>query len=179
MEEFRKVNWLNDCYYVSNLGRVKSFRQNKNGRILKAGKDSKGYVQVLLCDKKSNNKKRFMVHRLVAEAFIPNPDNKPQVNHKDGHRSNNNLDNLEWVTQSENMRHSIDVLGKKPPALGKFGEKAPYHRPVLQYTKGNKFVRRWGSIIEAARFYNDKSASIWKCLNGMTKTSRGFIWKYE
>lgn len=177
MEEFRKVNWYNDCYYVSNFGRVKSFVRNKSGKILKEYKDSNGYVQVLLAD--NNRRKKVMVHRLVAECFLDGYQEGLQINHKDGNRSNNKAENLEWVTPSKNMHHSYAVLGRTPPSLGKFGETAPYHRPILQYNKQMQFVKRWGSIIEAARFYNYRSTDIWKCLNGMTKSSHGFIWKYE
>lgn len=95
-------------YKVSNLGRVKSlgFINNlghfRKGIILKPWDDGKGYLKVQL------HKKSFRVHRLVAQEFIPNPENKPQVNHKNGIKSDNRVENLEWVTNAENTQHAYD-----------------------------------------------------------------------
>lgn len=99
-------------YYITNDGQVYS-RHNRNHRIRKMTppKTHVGYYQVGLYD---GNKRRFIgVHRLVAEAFIPNPDNKQCINHKNGIRTDNRVENLEWVTYSENMLHSYSVLKRK------------------------------------------------------------------
>jgi hypothetical protein len=93
-----------DNYEVSNLGRVKSNGQRKT--ILKPTINSKGYHRIGLM--LGSKKKNYRVHRLVALAFIPNPDDKPEVNHKDGNKDNNVVDNLEWSTHSENVQHSFD-----------------------------------------------------------------------
>ena len=103
-------------YEVNNIGEVK-----RNGKILKTCHCRNNYLYVSFCIKHVT--KRQSVHRLVAKAFIPNPENKRTVNHKDGNRQNNCLDNLEWATHSENHFHAFRELGKKPttPWLGKFG----------------------------------------------------------
>lgn len=110
-------------YEVSNLGNVRSIERMVNNRLntglrkspqrlLKAGKSKSGYLIVSFCvdGVKSNQ----TIHRLVARAFLPNESNKPQVNHKDGNKHNNHLDNIEWVTVSENGLHAYRVLGISP-----------------------------------------------------------------
>lgn len=125
-EIWKDIPGYEGFYQVSSLGRVKGLdtylinkygkRYFKRGRILKLTRwtykrscpKHPGFTVMLYKDRRA---KRFTVHRLVALAFIPNPENKPQINHKDGDRTNNSVDNLEWVTQSENILHSVYVLG--------------------------------------------------------------------
>lgn len=104
-EIWRKIEGF-EKYEVSNLGRVRSlnYRKTKETKILKPGKDKKGYLKVNLYKSSKHSSKR--VHRLVATAFIPNLDNKTQVNHIDGNKQNNTVSNLEWCTNSENMQHA-------------------------------------------------------------------------
>ena len=101
MEIWKEIPFTNGEYMVSNHGKVKT---TKTGRILKPIIDPRGYERVCLF--RSERKKRYKVHRLVATVFIDNSDNKPQVNHKDGNKRNNSVENLEWVTNDENMHHS-------------------------------------------------------------------------
>lgn len=127
-EEWRDIKGYEGLYQVSNLGRVRSLprevayirvRNNKaqniishhSGRIMSSPINGEGYAQVPIT--RGNN---MRVHRLVAETFIPNPENKPFINHIDGNKANNRVDNLEWCTNSENQRHAIDILGRKPGA---------------------------------------------------------------
>lgn len=104
-EIWRDVVGYEGLYQVSNLDRVKSFRKGKI-RILKANAGIRGYFRVVLC--KDFDKKNRFVHVLVAKAFIPNPENKSQVNHISGDKSDNRVTNLEWMTPEENIRHAFD-----------------------------------------------------------------------
>lgn len=114
MEIWKNIASYEGKYQVSNLGRVKSLprivvQTNKKTypikeRILTLSKETNGYIGVTLND---NGKKRFLVHRLVAQAFLCNPLNLPQVNHKDLDKTNNKADNLEWMTKSENQIHYL------------------------------------------------------------------------
>ena len=101
MEIWRTVDGSNGDYAVSNCGRVKN---TKTERILKPVIDQRGYGRVCLFT--MNRDKRYKVHRLVAQAFIPNPNKLPQVNHKDGNKQNNAVENLEWITNEDNMKHA-------------------------------------------------------------------------
>jgi hypothetical protein len=105
-EKWEKCIKESDDYYASNLGRIKSYRKNSKGKILKQSNDFKNYKKVHISP--FGKKMNIGVHRLVAYAFIANPENKKEVNHKDGNPSNNNVNNLEWVTSSENTVHSYN-----------------------------------------------------------------------
>ena len=104
-EEWKEISGYEGLYFVSDLGRVK----NRMGKILKLYTNihRKNYVQVSLC--KNAIHKNFKIYRLVAQAFIPNKENKPQINHKNGDKSDNTCKNLEWVNQSENTAHAIKI----------------------------------------------------------------------
>ena len=112
MEIWKSIFGYEGLYEVSNYGNVKSLISN--GKILKPSKDKAGYLILTLC--KDKNHKTKLVHRLVAIAFLHNPENKPEVNHKgdDGNKQNNHVYNLEWSTSLENMRHAIKNNFIKP-----------------------------------------------------------------
>lgn len=129
-EIWKDIEGYEGYYQVSNFGRIKSLaRKTKNGQGFRPIKESirkihysksLGYWMVTLKVKSTNDnvliENRFLVHRLVAKAFIPNPENKPQINHIDANKLNANVSNLEWTTQKENMRHAVNI-GTKIGAL--------------------------------------------------------------
>lgn len=118
MENWLPIAGYEGFYEVSDMGNVRSLkRKTTNGKVLAQKNSTGGYPTVCLC--KNNQKKSFVVHRLVAIAFIENQGNKPEVNHKNGIRTDNRASNLEWVTRSENERHAYKVLGKSPQAYWK------------------------------------------------------------
>jgi len=170
-------------YFVTENGdvysRYVSYKHNPQGRIhkLKPNKcKHTGYLVVNLCKEgKHYNKK---VHRLVAEAFIPNPENKPQVNHKNGIKTDNRVTNLEWNTNQENIQHSFTVLGRKGSCLGKKGKDFPSVRIVLQM-KDDKIVAEFYGILEAERKTGICFKNISAVCLGKRKSAGGFVWKYK
>ena len=158
-------------YQVSNLGNIRILKNMKK-KILQNDKD--GYKIIILSKKGKKSTKR--VHRLVAEAFIPNPENKSYVNHKNGIKSNNCIKNLEWVTPSENNTHYYRVLGNKSPNFGKYGKNNHSSKVVLQI-KNNKIIAEFYGCNEAQRITGINHISA-VCL-GKRKTSGGYKWKYK
>lgn len=183
-------------YEVSNLGTIRSVtRYIPNGRgsmskrtckIMCAYKDNKGYLRVKLST--NNMGASLKVHRLVAEAFLPKPVPRIQVNHKDGVKTNNKINNLEWVTAFENMQHATK-LGLMHKAAGKDHCRA---RAVVQLDpKTLKVIQRFNTISEAARYYNfwhtairnvcwywyAKPLGLYKSKKAC-KTYKNFIWRY-
>ena len=129
--------------------------------------DKKGYFLVDLY--KNNKRHQRLVHRLVSEAFIKNPDNLPCVNHKDENKANNRLDNLEWCTQKYNMNY-----GSCPERIGRANSKG-----VIQFDKEGNIVGKYSSIICAERMVKISQGSIGDCLHGRRKTAGGYLWQYE
>lgn len=169
-EEWKDIPGFENKYQISNFGRVKTlnYKRTKQPRIMNGITEIRGYSCIAFREGGAGSKQRhFMVHRLVAQAFIPNPDNKPFVNHKDGNRSNNKVDNLEWCTRAENEEHKIYTLGHCsgyciPP------------KPVLCVETGIKYR----SISEAARQMGVRQGAISFALTAKYRTSCGYHWKY-
>lgn len=152
-------------YQVSNLGRVKTFRFNK-GRILKGTINCHGYRMV--CLRKQGVPTKEFVHRLVAKAFIDNPDNKPFINHIDSNPLNNAVDNLEWCTQAENVHHAMNKGRLVSPLGEENGKSKLTANEVLLIRKAWK---ECGNYCEVGRMFSVNPGTVWAIING--KTWRG------
>ena len=171
-------------YEVSNFGNVKSLTRKVSGklgsirntkeRILAKRFNHDGYSQVYLG--KNSIFKGKMVHRLMAEVFIKNPLNKKEVNHKDGIKDNNNINNLEWCTPSENIIHSFKVLKRKAGKQGKLGKDNSSSKPIIQMDLNGKILNIWNcqrEIFEAGI----KAWNISHVINDNYRQSGGYKWK--
>lgn len=152
-------------YKVSNTGKIYSVRSNK---IINGEKTKKGYIRVAL-----TNAKRYLVHVLVAQTFIPNPENKEQVNHIDGNKQNNCVENLEWTTQSENMKHAYKLGLQRHRKSGEIYNA----RAVVQLDLDNNYIREWDSISEAQQTL--KINHIWSVCKNERNQCGGYKWKFK
>lgn len=165
MEEWRDIKGYEGDYQVSSYGRIKSLKWGKE-KILKLRKDKKGYTVVTL----SKNSKTILkkVHRLVAETFMPNPNNYPQVNHKDENKSNNNINNLEWCTNEYNRNYGTRNDRATKGIIKAKGKK------IRCITTGEIF----NTIAEGARKYNLHRSNLTICCQGKTKKCGEMEWEY-
>lgn len=169
MEEIWKTIEGFEDYMVSNLGNIKSYRGRSNGLIMKPNKSGE-YLSVVLCS--NDGQKKISVHRLVAMAFIPNLQNMPFINHKNGKPSDNRVDNLEWCTPSQNTRHYYDVLMEG---------KLLRDQPVVQYTRYGKYIKDWESIIKASEATGICIDDIIHSCKRRHKheSTMGFLWRFK
>lgn len=166
-------------YYICKNGDIYSKKNynNPTGSIikLKPHRFRNGYLYISLS--KNNKKTPKLVHRLVAEAFIPNPENKPCVNHKNGIKTDNRIENLEWVTRSENMQHAYHVLKITPSGLGKTGKECPNSK-IVQQIKNGKTIKEFYGTMEAHRITGINQSNISACCRNKRNSAGGFQWKY-
>lgn len=175
-EEWKDVKGFESFYKISNYGRVKSFYKNI---ILKAGKNTDHRYIVILC----KNSKKFTkkVHRLVAEAFIPNIENKLEVNHINPITKNlcdNRVCNLEWVTRKENCQWAVKLGNNKKPPVH-FGHENNNAHSVIQYDMNGNYIKKWECIADICRFYDIDRHYITNCCQNKSKSYIGYIWKYN
>lgn len=167
------VEGYEGLYEVSNEGRVRSLNYNKTGetKILKP-EESKGYLRVKLC--KNRKVKRFLVHQLVAQAFVPNIFNLDVVNHINEVKSDNRAENLMWVTQKENCN-----WGTRNKRVFEKTTNGKLSKTVYQFSKDGEFIREWPSTKEVERVLGYFHTNISSCCLGKRKSANGFVWQYK
>lgn len=175
-EIWKDIKGYEGLYQVSNFGRVKSVKRKCKSihghrtvpeKIYSISLDSYGYPIVSL--HKDGKKKTRTVHRIVAEAFIENPLNLPQINHKDENKTNNCADNLEWCDNKYNLNY-----GTRNDRIKKTQQK-----PVLQLDMDGNFIKEWGGANEIARETGMAQSAITRCCNGKRNYAYGYKWKYK
>lgn len=176
MEMWRDIRGYEGLYQVSNLGRVRSLdryvdckngsKQFWKGKIIAQAKDRDGYMIVALGRYNPNQK----VHRLVAETFIENLENKPEVGHMDCDESNNRVENLYWCTRGENMRHPITRERIK---------QTKQLKPIIQMTLEGEIIGEYESLHDLQRKTNYSRWAVGECCKGNALTYKGFKWKYK
>lgn len=184
MEEWKNIAGFEN-YEVSNYGNIRSkdrisirrgHEVSLKGKLLKP-RFFGGYLRVTLYGGSRENVGYFAVHRLVANAFIPNNDNLPFINHIDENKTNNHADNLEWCTAKYNSNYGTSIARRVSHQNWQdIADKQS--KPVIQYDLNGNEVARFKSTMDAER-KGYKSAGVCKCANGKLKTYRGCIWKYE
>ena len=199
MEEIWKdIEGYEGLYQVSNLGDVRSLKYAGGNKVkpLKQDNDGNGYKQVILY--KDGKRKNCKVHRLVAMAFISNPNNYKEVNHKDENPSNNNVNNLEWCTNEYNVNYGTRTKRASESLKGKHrseetkkkiseskkgkckGKDSPNAKPILMYDKEGNFIKRFECIRDANEYLGKGRycSSISMCLTGRRKTAYGYVFRY-
>ena len=180
-EYWKPVVGYEGLYEVSNWGRVKSIdkiinhypsgKSIRRGKLISLHNDGNGYLTVCLC--KNGISKSYKVHRLVAEAFIPNPNNYPCVNHRNEIKTDNRVENLEYCSYSYN-----NTYGTRLQKVSEKMTNGKLSKPVLQYTLDGQFVREWPSTMECERNGFNHSA-VAACCRGKLKNYKGFLWEYK
>ena len=170
-EQWRTAIYDGEIYEdfeVSNLGRIKSLNYRRTGKaeLMTPSENTDGYFKVNL--RKNGENKTCYVHRLIAQTFIPNPENKPEINHIDEDKTNNRVDNLEWKWHKDNINH------------GTHNERSAKARskPVLQFSLTGDFIREWSSTMECGRNGFNQGA-VAACCRGKLLQYKGFLWMYK
>ena len=186
-------------YQVSNLGRVRSLdridsnNHPLNGVILKPYITNSGYLLVGLY--KQQKRDRKLLHRLVAEAFIPNPENKPEIDHINTIKTDNTVflnedgsidyekTNLRWTTRKENINNPLTKtkmrINARKPSKGKYGKKHHRSKPIIQYDKEGNFIKEWDCANDVERVLGISNKHIGSVCLGKRKSCGGYIWKYK
>lgn len=183
-EIWKDIDGYEGQYQISSYGRCRScdryvFHKNRWGgtasyfyksTVMKLSKNNRGYITVRLS--RDNNAKTYLIHRLVAQAFIPNPNNLSEVNHKDENKQNNHVDNLEWCTRVFN--NTYGKLNKD----GRRQSRKHLMKRVGQFTLDGNLIAIHDGLLLAKEKTNGNNVCIARCCEGLQKTSGGYVWKY-
>ena len=184
MELWKPIKNYEGLYAVSNTGKIKRLRfiNNKTNKSQITDKilqlNNGGYLTVSLS--KNGKQKSYLVHRIVADAFMENPKKLKEINHIDGNKCNNNLENLEWCTREHNMREAFKNGLWKSPNKNKFGGNSLKAKKVAMIDKDtNKVLKVFNSIIDGEKYCNSNSSgAISSCCKGKRKLAHGYKWEY-
>jgi len=173
MEEFRDIKGYEGKYQAGNMWNIKSlsYKQTWKEQLLKLNISNKWYYIACI------RWKLIRIHRLIWLTFIPNPENKPYINHIDWNKLNNRVENLEWCTHQENMTHCYKVLGHIHHYKLKLWVLHPNARKVNQYDKQGNFIKTWDCVSDITRILWINSSHIWTVCDWKAKSSQWFIWK--
>lgn len=185
-EVWKPIVGYEGIYEVSSLGNIRKILINGQFKSLKTTPNNWGYYTIGL--RKDGKVKQYRISRLVAEAFIPNPESKPYVDHIDTDKANNKADNLRWVTPSENSNNDLSRLHmleswqneerRLNQRLMNLGDKHPRARAVCQLDENGNILQTFVTSVEAAKFIGCKCGNITKCCTGERLRAGGFRWKY-
>lgn len=184
MQKWKKIDRFDGKYSISDSGEV---RNDSTGKMLKQSIHVNGYCVVGIYNKEKKQTSHYRVHRLVAEAFIPNPDNKEIVNHIDGNKHNNSVENLEWNTSSENVNHafktglSITTKNQRDSARKNIEKNrllSNCNRKEIYSINSEGIKIIYKSVVDASKIVGVGSAAIVNCLKGKTKTAAKMKWGY-
>ena len=185
IEVWKPVVGYEGLYEVSSLGRVMSCNlyAHKEPKIMKLSDNGTGYCVVGLS--KNGKVKQFLVHRLVAEAFLEKIDGLDLINHKDENKKNNRIENLEWCDKSYNSTYSINRHPERKKMYGTFFKGSGYRgKPfkhtlkVRQYTKDNRLIAEFEDVVDANKKTGIKNCAIIACCKGKQHTAFGYVWKF-
>ena len=187
MEEKRKwIKGFEGLYWITNTGRVISadrfdrFNRKVGGELKLGLRGQAGYLGLTLF--KDGVGYQRLVHRLVADAFVPNPDNKPCVDHIDGNNKNNNANNLRWVTYKENMNNPVTyarMLEDTSKFVSQVGANNPFSRKVRMYSLNGEYIRTFDCLSDTSRFCGVGDNSIGRVCRGERFSAGGYKWAYE
>ena len=195
-EKWKDIEGYEGLYQVSNLGRIKSLERechfkNRWGQdavrhidemIMKQKVKFNGYLTICLSNGKT--RKHILVHRLVAKAFIPNPENKPQIDHINGDKQLNIVTNLRWVTAEENISNPLWIekannVSKETRDKMSLSAHKSHNKAIVQYDLNGELVGIFDSAAIACRFYGYNKSSICDVLKGRHKQAYGYRWEYK
>lgn len=184
IEKWADIPGWEGLYQISDLGRLKSFKVDPSGTIMSTVNKKGGYLSTVLCAK-GRTRQSEKIHRLVAKAFIPNPDGKPEVNHKDCNRQNNRASNLEWATRTENYAHAKEN-GLLSTAMMNEYNRTIRPKAILQLTLSGKLIARFTTAKEARKQTGVCARNILMVASkkeyspGKTRSQAGgFLWRFE